>query len=191
MLVVVERDARCRFQNGTLTVIKAPLRVVADSKWRVVNTSNPTLTVSYSGFVNGETSSVLSGAPSLSTTAVTGSPLGSYPITVSAGTLSAVNYSFTFVNGTLSVVPAGTVFVDSFSRSADPGPLTPWLAQSGVWSVTGGVLQGGINPSYNYSYVYVTNVWTNCSIQGRFQFPAGGYGGGVEGIEGCGTGRRP
>jgi hypothetical protein len=55
--------------------------------------------------VNGDTqTSATRGAPGLSTTATTTSPVGKYPITVKQGTLAAKNYSFTFVNGTLTVV---------------------------------------------------------------------------------------
>ena len=51
------------------------------------------------------------GAASCSTTATTGSPAGSYPITCTQGTLVAANYSFgPFVAGTLSVVAPALVF---------------------------------------------------------------------------------
>jgi hypothetical protein len=80
-----------------------------------VGAANPTFTASYSGFVNGETTAVLSGSPSLTTTAATSSPAGLYPITAALGTLSAANYSFTFVNGTLSVVQAPSVSMTNTS----------------------------------------------------------------------------
>src|SRR5439155_23072467 len=68
--------------------------------------ANPTLTASYSGFKNLETlaTSGATGSPSLTTTAITTSPVGGYAITVSLGTLAADNYSFTFVNGTLKIL---------------------------------------------------------------------------------------
>jgi len=65
---------------------------------------NPPLTFSYNGFVNGEGPGVLTGAPSLSTSATTSSPPGQYEITIGAGTLSAANYVFALVNGTLTVL---------------------------------------------------------------------------------------
>jgi hypothetical protein len=46
---------------------------------------------------------VLRGKPTLRTTAVKMSPAGKYPIIVSLGTLSASNYDFSLVNGTLTV----------------------------------------------------------------------------------------
>jgi subtilisin-like proprotein convertase family protein len=86
------------------------LTVRADNKTKVVNAANPALTATLMGFVNGETAATaVTGAASLSTTAVQGSAVGSYPITVGAGTLAANggNYTFsTLVNGTLAVTNA-------------------------------------------------------------------------------------
>jgi hypothetical protein len=94
------------FEETTLTVDQAPLTVTANNASRAVGAANPAFTASYSGFVNGDTALVLSGAPSFTTTATTTSVAGLYPITPAAGTLTAANYSFVFVNGTLSVVSA-------------------------------------------------------------------------------------
>jgi hypothetical protein len=88
---------------GTLTVNKAVLTVTASNKNRTYGSANPSLTYSITGFVAGDKSSVVSGAPSLSTTARSCSSVGSYPITVTAGNLHAANYSFTYVAGTLTV----------------------------------------------------------------------------------------
>jgi hypothetical protein len=97
----------------TLTVNKATLLVSANNISKSVGADNPALTFSCSGFVNGETAAVLSGSPSLSTTATASSPAGNYSITVSQGTLAAANYSFTMVNGTLAVVAPPTVILTS------------------------------------------------------------------------------
>ena len=92
--------------SGILTVNQVPLTVTADNKTKPLGSPNPPLTDTISGFVNGDTSAIVSGAASLSTTATTSSPAGVYPILVTAGTLTATNYDFpTFVNGTLTVVP--------------------------------------------------------------------------------------
>jgi hypothetical protein len=95
----------------SVTVNKAPLTVTANNASRAAGAANPTFTASYSGFVNGETSAVLGGSPSLTTTATTSSPAGTYPITAVLGTLTAANYTFAFVNGTLSVVAAPPVSI--------------------------------------------------------------------------------
>ena len=86
-----------------LVVKKAPLRVIAEDKFRAYLTPNPELTVAYRGFVNGEQLSVLTGAPALTTAATTASGVGSYPISTALDTLAADNYSLLPVNGTLSV----------------------------------------------------------------------------------------
>jgi hypothetical protein len=89
--------------NQTLTVNKAALTVKADDKSRFEQVANPPLTITYTGFVLGETSAVLLTQPTISTTALLASPPGTYPITVSGAT--AANYNITHVNGTLTVVP--------------------------------------------------------------------------------------
>lgn len=91
------------FANGNLTVMPATLTATADNQYRPYGTTNPMLTASYSGFVNAETTNVLSGSPALSTPAVSSSAPGPYPIQIAAGTLSATNYVFTFNNGVLTV----------------------------------------------------------------------------------------
>jgi hypothetical protein len=85
----------------TITVNKAPLTITAVNKVKAVGAPNPVLEASYSGFVNGDSAAVLDVAPALSTTAVTGSPIGDYPITVSGAVDN--NYAITFVGGILTV----------------------------------------------------------------------------------------
>src|SRR5262249_22831562 len=100
-------------------------------KSKVYGTANPPLTASYSGFVNGENQSVLSGNPSLSTTAdasstVDGSP---YPITAAAGTLSAANYTFSFVNGALTASKA-ILTVNAYNATRAYGATNPVFTAS-------------------------------------------------------------
>jgi alpha-tubulin suppressor-like RCC1 family protein len=96
--------------SGTVsqTVDQAVLTVTANSTSRPYGTANPAFTASFSGFVAGETlvTSGVTGSASLTTTAVTTSPPGSYAITAAAGTLAAANYTFSFVDGTLTIVKA-------------------------------------------------------------------------------------
>jgi MBG domain-containing protein len=87
----------------SLTVDKTMLTVSAANASRPYGTANPTFTPVYGGFVNGESATVLTGAPELTTIADINSPVGSYPITASVGTLAAANYTFSFGPGTLAV----------------------------------------------------------------------------------------
>jgi MBG domain (YGX type) len=92
--------------QDTLTVNPATLMVTADNKTATEGDGLPTFTASYSGFVNGDNQGVLSGVPNFSTDAPSGPPVGTWNILVTQGTLAATNYTFTFVNGTLTVNPA-------------------------------------------------------------------------------------
>src|SRR5579871_2796425 len=87
----------------TFTVSKAQLTVTATNASMLFGQTLPTFTYTIAGFVNGDAQSVVTGAPTETTTATPSSPVGTYPITIGAGTLTAANYTFAFVNGTLTV----------------------------------------------------------------------------------------
>jgi hypothetical protein len=92
---------------GTLTVTPASLSITADNKNKVYGAALPSLTASYSGFVNGDTSASLSTPPTLSTSATATSPAGSYPIT--ASNAADADYTISYVPSTLTIYQAGTV----------------------------------------------------------------------------------
>jgi gliding motility-associated-like protein len=85
----------------TLTVGKAGLTFTADNKSKEYQAQNPVLTYTVSGYVNGETQSVLDVLPSIQTSAVHNSPRGTYPITITGG--SDNNYTFIYIPGTLTI----------------------------------------------------------------------------------------
>ena len=120
---------------GAVSVRLAPavLTVRANDQTRPYGTRNAPLTVTYSGFIGGDGPDVLSGSPALSTLAETNSPIGAYPIEVSPASLSNDCYTFSFINGTLTVTPGVlTVTADSQTRpyGAANAPLT--LSYSGL-----------------------------------------------------------
>ncbi len=98
-----------------LNVARAPLTITADNQTMTYGDSVPALTVSTSGLVNGDTfAAAVTGAPA--TSATSSSPAGSY--TISQGTLSALNYLISFVEGTLTVGKATlTATADSLTRT--------------------------------------------------------------------------
>ena len=89
--------------TGTLTVTAAALTVTAANETKAYGAANPTLTVSYSGFVNGDTAASLTTPATASTTATAASAVGTYPITASGAT--SPNYTISYVPGTLTVTP--------------------------------------------------------------------------------------
>ena len=112
-------------QNGTLTVTAAPLLGQADNKSRLYGQGNPPLTLTYTGFVNGDNSSVLSGTLSASTTAQTNSPVGAYPILFTGQ--HAANYSVAYVAGSLGIEPAPLI-VQAENASRAYGQTNPPFA---------------------------------------------------------------
>jgi hypothetical protein len=96
---------------GTLTIKQAPLTVTANNKSMTYGAGVPAFDAGYSGLLNGDTGSVVSGltcgAVDGSTTPVSGStPAGTYPITCSGGT--AANYAISYQPGTLTITRANT-----------------------------------------------------------------------------------
>jgi uncharacterized repeat protein (TIGR03803 family) len=87
-----------------INVNPAILQLTPHDQTKVVGAANPTLTYGVTGFVLGDAPAVLGGTPLISTTANAASPVGTYPITASLGTLSAANYTFEFGSGTLNVM---------------------------------------------------------------------------------------
>ena len=91
--------------NPTVTtaasITPATLTVAANNLSMPVGGTVPAVTFAYSGFVNGESSSVVTTAPTCSTTATSSSIQGVYPITCSGGT--AADYNFQYENGKLTV----------------------------------------------------------------------------------------
>ena len=99
---------------------KALLTVTADDKTRMFGLENPELTCRYSGFMANEDVTNLTTSPAAATTAAVASPWGDYPITVTGG--AADNYSFAYVNGTLTVLDNSIIYVKKGSN----GTGTTW-----------------------------------------------------------------
>jgi hypothetical protein len=118
----------------SFTIHPAVLKVTATSFAIVYGQPLPTLAYTVTGFVNGDPASVASGVPALSTTATAGSNAGSYPITVTTGTLAATNYSFLYVGGTVTIqqVSQTITFTTAPPASAAFGASFPVAATGGA-----------------------------------------------------------
>jgi sugar lactone lactonase YvrE len=98
-----------RFIGGSLTIAKAALTVTADNLSMQAGSAVPALTYTVSGMVNGDSAtSATKGTPGLTTTALSNSSAGSYPINITQGGMTAGNYTLNFVAGTLTVVQSST-----------------------------------------------------------------------------------
>jgi len=136
--------------NTTITVAPAALTITADNKSHTYGSADPVFTWTPSGFVNGDTAAVLSGAPTLSSNDTPTSSAGTYPITITAGTLAAsTNYALTFVNGVLTINQATsttTLSTPCMQTFVEKQPITLSAAVAGA-NATGHVTfndgQGG------------------------------------------------
>jgi hypothetical protein len=147
----VDPNYTISYQNGTMTVGKATLTVKADNKSMPLGGPVPPLTVSYTGFVNGDNASSLTAQPTATTTATAGSPAGAYPITPIGGTSS--NYTFSYVNGTLSVATAVLTITANPAASVYGAPLVP----GGSLTVSYSGFVNGDGPGNLTSLPIVTN----------------------------------
>jgi len=117
------------YVNGTLTITKAPLTATADNKSKLYGSVNPVLTISYTGFVNGNNSSVLDTPPNPATSATPSSSTGLYPISISGGTDN--NYDFNYAPGTLTITPVTlTAKADNINQAYGITP-SPTVSYSG------------------------------------------------------------
>jgi hypothetical protein len=157
--------------------VPVPLTITANPVSRQYGTADPPFTVSYSGFVNGEGPSVLSGQLSCLGNDTISSPVGSYAIDCSSSTLTSPNYIITYAKGALNVTPApltlaadnkamtygmavpaltfspsGFVNGDTVaSLSTQPSPNTAATSSSSVgsYAITFG---GAVDSNYTISY---------------------------------------
>ena len=115
--------------GSTLSIRPAPLTVTALSQTMTYGSRTPALTDRISGFVNGDTIAVVSGAPNLSTAASPTSGTGIYQILVAAWSLSAANYDFPaadLIGGSLTIMPSPLTITAS-STSMIAGQAVPAL----------------------------------------------------------------
>lgn len=171
----------------SVVVSPAVLNVTGSSATRGFDQPNPAFGFSFGSFVNGDTSSVVSGSPVVSTTATPVSPISGgarYLITPTQGTLAATNYSFNFISGTLTITKAsqlitfyplpnvlhGTTFPLS-ARSSSGLPVTytvtgPATITNNILSVTGaGAVQITASQAGNGNYNAATSVVRSFTAQ--------------------------
>ncbi|HEY5112455.1 MAG TPA: MBG domain-containing protein, partial [Acidimicrobiales bacterium] len=129
------------YVDGSEVVTPATLTVTATSASRVYDMANPAFNATYSGFVNGDTSSSVAGSANCSTTATVASSVGTYPISCTIGSLSAENYVFAFANGSLAITQMPTTLVITSSPTLLNGVVT--VTASVTENLTGNPVNGG------------------------------------------------
>ena len=177
-----------KYVNGIYTISPATLYAQADNKTMNYGSAVPNLTITYTGFANGDNVSVLTTQPTISTTATSASPVGTYPITVTGGT--AANYTVYPLPGVLTIQPVtltvtannqtmtygGTVpaygitysgFVNgdniaSLTKAATATSTAGSAPAAGTYPITPA---GAVDPNYTFSYVTGTLTVNPASLQ--------------------------
>jgi hypothetical protein len=135
----------------TIDVVKAVLSITASSHTVAYGAAIPEITPTYSGFVNDDTSSVVT-APICSTTYTTTTAVGSVASSCIGATAS--NYSFAYTAGVITITQAGqtsvlaitstTVIYGStlslITSGGDGGGSNSFLVNSGPCTVSGSTL---------------------------------------------------
>ena len=114
--------------NTSSVINKAALTVKANNDARFVTLSDSAgyNGVSYSGFVGGETSSVLGGNLTITrTNASTNVGAQTYTGVLVASGITSNNYDISYSNGNYTIVPAGTLLIRSANETLTYGTATP------------------------------------------------------------------
>ena len=104
------------YEDGTLTVSKAPLTAAVKNYTRKYGEANPVFEIAYTGLKNGETAPAWTVEPEISTTATQQSDADVYEIKAVGG--EPKNYEMSGItSGSLSITPASlTIKANDFSR---------------------------------------------------------------------------
>jgi hypothetical protein len=123
--------------TNSFTISKRGLIARADDKFRQFGQENPELSISYTNFAPGDSAAVIDLPPSITTTATVSSAKGQYPITLSGG--SDNNYTFTLVNGTLTVfgLPVIVAHTNDFATNSAVTLYGSAVVTNGVLQLTG------------------------------------------------------
>jgi autotransporter-associated beta strand protein len=154
------------YAPGDLIVGQVPLTITANPQTITYGTSVPATTVSYNGFVNGDTASSLTTQPTISSALSGVVAAGTYPGNYTASGAVDSNYSISYVpgtltvnaapqptitsivvaNGTATITFAGTNGVTYVTQSTTNLAVNAWIPIStntpglgGVWTVTNSI----------------------------------------------------
>jgi outer membrane protein OmpA-like peptidoglycan-associated protein len=146
------------FTPGVISVAKKTLTVTAPSPTVTYGDTAPTLTATIAGWVNSETSTVLTTVPTCSTSYTNTSHANTAPSVTCTGAVDD-NYAFTYVSGAFTINKAAQ---DTVTVSATDAQLT-WQPGPSLATTTLVGAGGDGDGAFTYS---VTSTNSVCSISG-------------------------
>jgi RHS repeat-associated protein len=200
----VDANYSISYVAGTVTVTQAALTITASSPTVGYGSAVPTITPTYSGWVNGQSSSSLTTQPTCTTAYTTTSAVGSSPSTSCSGAVDA-NYSISYVAGKVTVTQAALTITASSptvgyggavptitpiysgwmngqsasSLTTQPTCTTTYTPTSAVGSSPSTRCSGAVDANYSISYVAGTVTVTQAPLTITASSPTVGYGGAV------------
>ena len=146
------------------------LIVNVDNATKIAGQPNPVFTLTYSGFIPTEDTTILDSKPTTTCSATELSPAGSYPITVTGG--SDINYTFMRYSGILMVSPAtsgcshSAIITNTHPAKLCPGDSVELTANTGIgyayqWFSNDTLIPGATDSKYvcgteGYCHVEIT-----------------------------------
>ncbi len=142
------------YVNGTVTVGKAPLTITASSATVTYGDPAPTVTPSYSGFLDSDNAgNSLSTLPTCSTTYSQGSGVSGSPYSASCSGAVSANYSIAYVNGSVTVGTASLTITAS-SATVTFGDAAPTIHPSYSGFIPGDNAGNSLSPAPTCSTTY-------------------------------------
>ena len=207
-----EGNYNITYAKGDIIVGKADLAVTAIASNITYGGSEPSVSVTYGSFQNGETSSVLDNVDfSLGTNYTQWDAAGTYLTTITAGTATDNNYNFTPLNtstfevgkanAVIAVTPYNVAY-DGVEHTATftavgvettPADLTGLMAVSGTTHTDGGTYNSDVwtfagNTNYNTTSGTITDAISKIDATIAVNGFSGTYDGAAHGASGTATG---
>jgi hypothetical protein len=138
----------------TITVDGVPGTPANDAFSKTYGAANPSFSVRYDGFVNGDTPATLGGTLTYTTAATASSQVGNCSVT--SGGLTSTNYTITYTAGTLKIVYGWNGFLQPINDTAHQTSLTQSKFKLGqtipakfvITNAAGSVVQQTSNPNF-------------------------------------------
>jgi hypothetical protein len=151
------------YNNGTLTVNKAPLTITATNESKYFGHAMVFAGTEFtnSGLQNGQTvgSVTLTSSGAVSTATVAGSPYPIVPTLATGGTFALTNYSITYVNGSLTVLAVGALpAISSVLPGASPNTGGTTVAITGTGFENGAVVKFASSSAASVTVQSATNL---------------------------------